>query len=119
MSYEDRNYVEDSLFNAVGDSKQFRHYDIDRIYQEVINSSFSDKQIYFDTFEKHSPFTNDFHEYYKGTIEWTITYLNDIESKTLQKWYSNYHNQLGYYFLENYLVSILSCGISAKSQRSK
>ena len=36
MSYEDRNYIEDSLFNAVGDSKQFRHYDIDRIYEECL-----------------------------------------------------------------------------------
>lgn len=118
MPYEDRNYIEDSLFNAVGDSKQFKHYDIDRIYNELINSSFDNKQIFFETFEKHSPFSDDFHQYYKGTIEWTINYINDTESKTLQQWYSNYHNQLGYYFLENYLVSVLSCESPANSQRS-
>lgn len=119
MRSENRNYMDDSLFTAVEGSKQFRHYDLDRVYKAIEDSTFLNKITYFETLQKHSPFMNEFHEYFKGTVEWTINYLNKEEAKNLQNWYKEYHNQSGYYFLENYLVSFMSCGISANSHKSK
>lgn len=119
MSSENRNYMDDSIFNALGDSKQFRHFDLDRVYKSINNSVFTNKEIYFETFQKHSPFTKEFDAYFKGTVEWTNNYLNNIEAQSLEEWYTKYNNQIGYYFLENYLVSLLSCGTSANSHKSK
>lgn len=118
MSSDSRNYMDDSLYTAVGDSEQFKHYDLDRVYSAITKSSFVDKNIYFETFQKHSPFTDDFNNYFKGTVEWTVNYLNSEETKELNKWYTKFNNQPGYYFLENYLVSLLSCGSTANCQRS-
>jgi hypothetical protein len=49
MSNEQRNYMNDSLFNSVGDSQQFRHYDLDRVYTAIENSSYTNKVKYFET----------------------------------------------------------------------
>ena len=119
MSSNNRNYMDESLFNAVSDSNQFRHYDLDRVYNTIQNSSFSNKIIYFETFQKHSPFSKEFNKYFKGTVEWTLSYLNNMETKTLEDWYKVYNNQSGYYFIENYLISLLSCDSSANSHKSE
>jgi SAM-dependent methyltransferase len=118
MSSDNRNYMDDSLYTAVSDSEQFKHYDMDRVYTAITNSKFVNKNLYFEIFQKHSPFAEDFNNYFKATVKWTANYLNSEETKELNKWYTKFDNQPGYYFLENYLVSLLSCASTENSQRS-
>lgn len=118
MSSDNRNYMDDSLYTAVSDSEQFKHYDMDRVYTAITNSNFVNKNLYFEIFQKHSPFAEDFNNYFKATVKWTANYLNSEETKELNKWYTKFDNQPGYYFLENYLVSLLSCASTENSQRS-
>ena len=109
MNHELRISIENVLFNSVNYSQTFKHYDLDRVFEVIENSSFSHKEINFELFKRNSPYPEDFYKYYNNTIKWTINYLNENMSKELQKWYTRHlvENNPSYFY-EVDLVSILS-----------
>lgn len=109
MLSEERISIENSLFSSIGQSEQFRHYDLDRIYSVINNSKFKDKNISFETFQRNTPFPNDFINYFDGTIEWTMNYISEYDAEKLGKWYKEYKNSINdNYFVEVDLTAILS-----------
>ncbi len=108
MSSEDRLSMDNSLYSAVGNSNQFHHYDLDRVYTLISNSSFNNKNIMFEIFQRNTPFPNEFINYFEGTIEWNIHYLSEYDSEKLEKWYQEYKKNASVYFVEVDLTAILS-----------
>ena len=108
MNSEDRLSMNNSLYSAIGTSQQFHHYDLDRIYSIINDSSFSEKNINFETFQRNAPFPNEFINYFQGTLEWYIYYLSEYDSEKLQKWYELSKKQTDTYFLEVDLTAELS-----------
>ena len=108
MKSKDRLSMDNSLYSAIGTSQQFHHYDLDRVYSIINHSSFNNKNIAFETFQRSAPFHNDFIDYFQGTIEWYTYYLSEYDAEKLQKWYKLSKEQTNTYFLEVDLTAILS-----------
>ena len=108
MPSETRLSMDNSLYSAVGHSQQFHHYDLDRVYTMINQSSFNSKNILFETFQRNTPFPNDFINYFEGTIEWNISYLSEYDAEKLREWYDLYKNNSSSYFVEVDLTAILS-----------
>lgn len=109
MDHELRINIEKVLFNSINNSEIFKHYNLDRAYDVIEKSSFNQKEIQFELFQRSSPYPEDFLKYYQNTIKWTINYLSANMSKELEKWYKLYLEENNpSYFYEVDLVTILT-----------
>jgi SAM-dependent methyltransferase len=102
-----RQIIDTSLYASIGSSDSFHHYDMDRVYSIISNSSFNNIDISFETFQKTSPYSSEFQKYLEETIDWTSRYISDYAKEELMKWY-NYQFKQHSYFVALDLVSILS-----------
>lgn len=107
MEEELRQNLNSSIYSAVSGSKQFNHYDIDRIINIIHKSNFENIQMEFETIQKFYPYTKEFELYLTETIKWNIEYSSNIVKSKLNEWY-NANKLKNSYFLEVDLVSILS-----------
>lgn len=108
MPTAERQRIEADLRVATENSEKFRHYDLDRTFTALKNSSYSKKKYQFELFERSSPFSNDFLPYYKGTLDWTYQFLSEKSANFLNKWMLEDPLMLNRYFYEVDLVALLS-----------
>jgi SAM-dependent methyltransferase len=110
MDTATRQSIEAALRAAVEPSVQFRHYDMDRVYSAIAHSSFTQRAVAFETFARASPFPDDFLEYYRGTMKWTLQHLSIDAAELLKCWLSDESDDFEppRYFLEVDLTAVLS-----------
>ena len=111
MDSNKRLMIDNSLHTAISNSSQFHHYDLDRVFEILSNSEFSNIDLKFEVLSKTSPYTKEFLTYYKNTIDWTKLYVNDASRKFLGLWQQDYLSESSTkssYFEEIYLVGIIS-----------
>lgn len=103
-----RDLIERSLLAAVGTSEQFRHYDMDRVFELLSASPFSHREIDFELFTRTSPFPDEFLDYYRSTLEWTLGLVPVDAQQELQSWLEEDPLATRRYFFEVDLTGILS-----------
>lgn len=108
MPTYERQQIESDLRVATENNTDFRHYDMDRAYEAIQNSSYKYKNIEFELFERTSPFDVDFLPYYIGTLNWTAQFLSETTSKFFEKWMKDDPKFLNRYFYEVDLIALLS-----------
>lgn len=108
MPTSERQKIESDLRVATENSQKFRHYDLDRTFTALRNSTYKEKNYQFELFERISPFNKEFIPYYKGTLSWTCQFLSETSAKFLNKWMNEDPNMLNRYFYEVDLVALLS-----------
>lgn len=112
MDDNDRKIIDTSLMTAVKHSQQFKHYDLDRVYEAIFSSAFLVKQVDYEVFSRTSPYPKSFYEYFHNTISWTKEYISDEAKIKLQKWEDEYgittQATKSSYFIEVDLVAWLS-----------
>jgi hypothetical protein len=112
MSDRDRQLIDLSLMASVAGSGQFKHYDLDRVFESVASSSFHSKEIDFEVFRRVAPYPPEFQNYLLNTVEWTRRHISDEARERLDAW----HLKTGHanatsvqsYFMEVDLVAWLS-----------
>jgi hypothetical protein len=103
--------IERALHTALVGSRQFRHFDLDRVFELLNGSPFSRKEFEFDLFSRVSPFPSEFVEYFSNTVNWTSKYVSTEARGILERWYDCYVRSapgLPSYFVEVDLVAWLS-----------
>jgi SAM-dependent methyltransferase len=110
MDTATRQSIEVSLRAAVEPSAQFRHYDMDRVYAAIARTRFKQRAVTFETFARTSPFPDDFLDYYRGTMNWTLQHLSIDAAELLECWLSEESDDFGppRYFVEVDLTAVLS-----------
>lgn len=111
IDHKKRLIIDNALYSGVGSSEQFRHYDMDRIFELINMSSFVKKNTDFELYKRMSPFDQNFINYYKNTIEWTMRHVSENAKQILDDWYQQYvlnHKKNDAYFFEVDLTAILS-----------
>lgn len=110
MASRDRSTIDESLRAAVEASDEFRHYDLDRLYSAIEGTSFASKLIEFETFERWSPFPQEFLDYFNATMDWTSEHLSEVAAERLRDWLQPRREDplLPAYFMETDLTAVLS-----------
>ncbi|MDR2590578.1 MAG: class I SAM-dependent methyltransferase [Oscillospiraceae bacterium] len=108
MPTSKRQEIEVELRIATENSKQFYHYDLDRTFKILRQSSYQISNYEFELFERSSPFTAEFLPYYKDTLLWTCQFLSKKSADYLHTWIDADPLMLNHYFYEVDLVAILS-----------
>ncbi len=86
MAENDRRTIDTSLMTAVLGSEQFKHYDMDRVFECVQASRYTSKSTDFEIFRRVAPFPPEFCEYFIKTVEWTHTYISEDAKRRLKQW---------------------------------
>jgi SAM-dependent methyltransferase len=109
MSSADRLLIDTSLHASTGSSTQFRHYDLDRTFEILLELKGVSTEIAFETTQRLAPFPQNFIEYFDGTVEWMHDHISDDARERLSQFLAS-HPSAGesLYFLEVDLVGILS-----------
>jgi len=107
MPTTDRQQVESTLRVATNRSERFRHYDLDRAFEFMRQSSYEHGTYEFELFARTS-FPVEFLDYYRGTLRWTRDLLSPTAASLLDTWLSASEENSGRYFFEVDLVAILS-----------
>ncbi|QNB06084.1 class I SAM-dependent methyltransferase [Herbaspirillum frisingense] len=64
MQSRDRQIIDTSLMTALAGSAQFKHYDLDRVFEALTQSAFEHQDIDFETFKRLSPYDSQFKDYF-------------------------------------------------------
>lgn len=112
MDSRDRQLIDISLMTSVMGSSQFKHYDLDRVFETLTQSDFEDRFIDFEVFRRVSPYPPDFKNYFLNTVDWTQKYVSDEAGERLKRWIEPRSDGLSEkhpsYFVEVDLVAWLS-----------
>lgn len=112
MTESDRRIIDTSLMTAVLGSEQFKHYDMDRVFECVQASRYASKSTDFEIFRRVAPFPSEFREYFLKTVEWTHTYISEDAQRRLKRWLDSLSdgtdNTASSYVVEVDLISWLS-----------
>ena len=111
MNQIHRQAIELSLQSALLGSRQFRHYDLDHVYSNIMKSPYKNKFIGFELFERSHPYPEEFIEYFDNSLRWAMNYLGDDASQHLWEWRSKLGTMCDAapsYFTEVDLVAWLS-----------
>ena len=103
-----RQAIEMELRVATENSESFHHYDLDRTYNALRNSSYNHHSYEFELFERTSPFSSDFLPYYQETMKWTSQFLSKNTADYFRTWINADPLMKNRYFWEVDLVAILS-----------
>jgi SAM-dependent methyltransferase len=101
-----RGSIESSLRASVASSAQFKHYDMDSLYEVLSASSFSKHEFGFELFARTSPFPAEFLAYYQGMLTWTLDLLSEDAADALASWLADATGER--YFFEVDLTAVLS-----------
>lgn len=111
MSTNDRTAIDISLQSSVLRSEEFKHYDLDRVFEAIKRSDFLTQHIEFEVFKRISPYPPQFIPYLENTINWMLQYLSEDAGEILQKW-KTHHQNTGYtspsYFSGTDMIAWLS-----------
>lgn len=112
MNDQDRQLIDMSLMAAVLGSGQFKHYDLDRVFESIATSDYASKAIDFEVFCRVTPYPAEFQDYFLNTIEWTHNYISEEARARLKQWVELRKNGMPQsppsYFMEVDLVAWLS-----------
>ncbi len=108
MNTATRQKMEVDLRIATENSKKFYHYDLDRAFSVLRNSSYDNMEYSFELFERTSPFDSEFLPYYNQTLEWTCQHLSEVSAERLKEWMSLDPQLSNKYFYEVDLIALLS-----------
>jgi SAM-dependent methyltransferase len=110
METDVRALIEQSLRSGVSTSRQFRHYDMDRVFSLIRDCAFDRQQIAFELFERTAPFPPDFVEYFEGTLAWTQDLLSEDAARHLERWAARFAGveTVETYFFEVDVTAVLS-----------
>lgn len=112
MSEQDRQVIDMSLMASVLGSGQFKHYDLDRVFQSISSSTYESKTIDFEVFRRVTPYPPEFQSYFANTIAWTLRYVSDEARTRLRRWLERRTDgtpeSSSSYFMEVDLVAWLS-----------
>lgn len=112
MTDQDRQLIDMSLMASVLGSGQFKHYDLDRVFQSIAASTFGTKSIDFEVFQRVTPYPSEFQDYFRNTMEWTLRYISDDAKLRLNRWLElrtkDRSGDVPSYFMEVDLVAWLS-----------
>lgn len=108
MPTSQRQDMEVDLRIATENSNKFHHYDLDRTFIALQNSSYTFKHYGFELFERSSPFPEDFIAYYQDTLKWTYEHISEKSASQLRKWIDEDPLLKNRYFYEVDLVALLS-----------
>lgn len=112
MNEQDRQLIDMSLMASVLASGQFKHYDLDRVFQSIATSNYASKLIDFEVFRRVAPYPPEFKDYFMNTIRWTHKYISEEARVRLEQWIEarsdHVSRNLPSYFMEVDLVAWLS-----------
>jgi SAM-dependent methyltransferase len=108
MPTSKRQEIEIDLRVATESSQRFHHYDLDRTFYVLRNSSYQQCRYEFELFERSSPFSSDFLPYYKDTLLWTSQLISEKSADYLRTWINDDPTMQNRYFYEVDLVAMLS-----------
>lgn len=108
METDKRQQIEFDLRTCVERSQRFRHYDLDRTFSALKNSSYKHYDYWFELFARTTPFDKCFIPYYTETLEWTCQNISAHSEEFLRKWIAQDINLEHKYFYEVDLVALLS-----------
>ena len=106
-----RGRMETSLQTSVLGSEEFRHYDLDSIFEILEASQFAKKELAFELFQRISPYPPEFNQYLTNMLAWIAAHTAPDVSSELTKWLaetSSANRIAPSYFLEVDLVGWLS-----------
>lgn len=103
-----RQEIEIDLRVATESSQRFHHYDLDRTFNVLRNSSYQQCSCEFELFERSSPFPIDFLPYYTETLLWTCQLLSKKSVDYFRTWIDADPLMRNRYFYEVDLVALLS-----------
>lgn len=90
MEQVHRQLVDTALQAAMLGSDQFRHYDLDRVFEMLSTSTFQKKIIDFELFKRVSPYSADFLSYLNNSIRWIMDYVSLDAQEKLAAWSGQY-----------------------------
>lgn len=111
MNQVDRLDIEISLQASVLRSEQFKHYDLDRVFEAIQISTFKCKDIEFEVFKRVAPYPAEFLPYLENTITWTLDLISEQAGVRLRDWIGRHRETnftLPSYFSGTDLVAWLS-----------
>lgn len=111
MNTADRLDIEISLQASVLYSEQFKHYDLDRVFEAIQTSTFMQKHIEFEVFKRFAPYPPEFIPYLENTINWTLDLISEKAASRLRNWITRHRETnftLPSYFSGTDLVAWLS-----------
>jgi SAM-dependent methyltransferase len=101
MDTEVRARIDASLRNSVVSSEQFRHYDMDRLFPFLYSPSFKNRRVEFELFERTAPYSEQFLEYARATLAWTLDLVSEDAATLLSRWQEAFltnSSSIGYWF---------------------
>jgi SAM-dependent methyltransferase len=90
QAQRERSIIDDSLQASVLGSHQFRHYDMDRVFELARVSGFDQVEVDFEMYRRFAPFDAATLGYIRGTIEWEKSLVSDVASSLLETWLKSY-----------------------------
>ena len=111
LAEDDRATIETSLHGATDLQDEFRHYDLDRLFDAITRAPFRQRDISFELFFRSTPFPAEFTHYLAGTMWWMRKYLSDEAGERLEGWWGERRRNpsLPSYFTEVDLCALLGC----------
>lgn len=86
MDQRKRFMIDSALQASVLGSTQFRHYDMDRVFETINDSSFKSKTIEFDTFQRVAPYPREFVDYFYNSVQWISDLVSEEAQEGLVHW---------------------------------
>lgn len=110
MAQHVRQGMDASLYASLSHSRQFKHYDLDRVFELIHTADFHNKHIAFETFFRHSPYDGDLVDYLVNCLKWASGLVSEKPSQDLEKWLDHYIRASAFpsYVVETELVAWLS-----------
>jgi len=109
MDTASRAAVESSLRVSTLGSEQFRHYDMDRVFELLHGPWFTERSIGFELFARAAPFPPEFIDYAERTLRWTSDLVSEEAATYVDSWRHEILRRDGSgYWLEADLVAVVS-----------
>ena len=90
MPEHERDLMDLALKASLMHSEQFRHYDLDRVFDILGQAPFVKKQIDFEQFHRVAPYSQEFMPYLLNTVAWTREHVSERVGTFLDAWQARY-----------------------------
>lgn len=103
FSIDDHTSIDLSLKDSIGESKQIRYYDMDRLIESASKTGRKINFQEFELFQDFSPFNKISWPYIKGTADWTLERIPKSKQPLINQWLTkaaNLDSSLYFYSLD-------------------
>lgn len=109
MPPESRLSIDSALHSAVRPLSHFRHYDMDRVVEEIQAAGFASTTVEFELYARVAPFSAEDFAYIDAMIGWTREHVSGIATPLLDSWWrAALKDGAAAYVYEVDLVALLS-----------